>query len=180
MQVLSTICHRERSAAISHRCRWFEFPKGQPFDGDCHAPCGARNDKYALFAFCTEIREEPFFRALHGFLWDKKHLTIIVIASTFMVRGNPYPVLFHSRTAEGTDRRGRRYASLAMTPLLPTSDHPTKFREEPKKECPQSGCAASRVVLHSRPERTWSTSSFTLFQSLVFGDRGCEYGAPFL
>ncbi len=69
--------------------------------------------------------------ALHGFLWDKKRLALIVIASTFMVRGNPYPVLFHSRTAKGTDRRGRRYASLAMTPLLPTSDHPTKIREEP-------------------------------------------------
>jgi len=74
-------------------------------------------------------------------LWDKKRLALIVIASTFMVRGNPYPVLFHSRTAKGTDRRGRRYASLAMTPLLPTSDHPTKIREEPFK----LGCGACSV-----------------------------------
>ena len=76
-------------------------------------------------------RLKASFFALHEFFWDKKFLSLIVIASTFMVRGNPYPVIFRSRTAEETDRRGRRYASLAMTPLLPTFDYPTKIREEP-------------------------------------------------
>ena len=72
------------------------------------------------------------FCDLHGLLWDKMTLVLIVIASAFMVRGNPCPVIFHSRTAEETDRRGRRYASLAMTPFLPTFDYPTKIREERK------------------------------------------------
>ncbi|MBQ7546500.1 MAG: hypothetical protein IJT41_06020 [Clostridia bacterium] len=32
--------------------------------------------------------------AVHGFLWDKMKLSLIVIASAFMARGNPFSFLY--------------------------------------------------------------------------------------